>query len=98
MNGYWSLPIVGIPGTIQDTDYPIEAYLSTCGKIEAGSKVEMVALDANDAGQQWERSADDDLGYFTLKNPMSGKYLHGMKGYMKFTIEGNASSFVYLNR
>ena len=41
----------------------------------AGSAVVEEALDATDAGQKWERSADDSSGYFTLKNPNSGKFL-----------------------
>ena len=41
----------------------------------AGSAVVEEALDATDAGQEWERSADDSSGYFTLKNPNSGKFL-----------------------
>merc|ERR1712156_792852 len=55
-------------------------YLSTNGKIEAGSSVEEVALVANDDGQVWERSANDDSGYFTLKNPKSAKFLTQLTG------------------
>ena len=75
----WKIPTVDTPGTIQNIDSGDNGYLSTKGEIEAWSRGEEGALDANDGGQQWERSADDDSGYFTLRNTMSGKFLHGMK-------------------
>ena len=89
--GSWELPSVGTTGTIQNTDVGNNGYLSppsTNGSIEAGSAVEAVAFDANDTIQQWERSADDDSGYFTLKNPKSGKFLTGHNPPNTLTIEG----------
>ena len=42
----------------------------------ARSKVSVdETLSENDDGQQWEKSAVDSSGYFTLKNPNSGKFL-----------------------
>ena len=39
------------------------------------------------SGQHWERSADNGLGYFTLKNLNSGKFLSAVTP-DKITIEG----------
>ena len=76
LNGSWELPLVGTPGTIQNRDAGDHGYLSTNGNTEAGSTVNEVALVANDNGQQWERSANDCLGFFTLNNPNnSGLFL-----------------------
>ena len=75
MTGNWELPTVGTPGTIRNSDTAGDnGYLNINGNIEAGSAVEEVA---NDGGQKWERSANDDSGYFTLKNPNSGLFLIG---------------------
>ena len=71
-------------------------YLSTNGSIAKGSAVEEVAFVANDDGQQWERSAVDDSGYFTLMNPISGKFLAKNNIATHLTIEGNVSFFVLL--
>ena len=89
--GNWVLPNVSTPGTIQNSDIGDKGYLSTNGNTEAGSAVEEVALVANDTRQQWERSADDDSGYFTLKNPKSGKFLTGHNPPNTLSIEGTAS-------
>ena len=88
LTGNWELPTIGTPGTIQNTDSGNNGYLSTNGNIETGSAVEEEALVANDDGQVWERSADDDFGYFTLKNLKSGKFLNGCTGKNMLTIEG----------
>ena len=96
MTGNWELPTVGTPGTIQNMDSGDNGYLSTKGEIEAWSRVEEVPLDANDGGQQWERSADDDSRYFTLKSHKSGKYLNGHNPPNTLTIEGNSSQFLKL--
>ena len=91
LNGSWELPMLGTPGTIQNRDTGEHGYLSTKGKIEAGSVVEEVAFVANDDGQLWERSADDDSGYFTLMNPISGKFLTYKNNTIDaLTIEGMA--------
>ena len=89
LNGSWELPLVGTPGTIQNRDAGDHGYLSTNGNTKAGSTVNEVSLVANDNGQQWERSADDDSGYFTLKNPKSGKFLYVNNPTEMLTIEGN---------
>ena len=76
MTGNWSLPNVGTQGTIQNTVTGDNGYLMIQGD---GFAVEEGALDVNNSGQQWERSTGDDSGYFTLKNPKSGKFLSGHK-------------------
>ena len=92
LTGNWVLPTVGTPGTIQNTYFEENGYLSTNGNIEDGSIVEAMGLVANDSSQQWERSADDDSGYFTLRNLESGKFLSGYNPPNTLTIEGTASS------
>ena len=72
-------------------------YLSTKGSIAKGSAVEEVAFVANDDGQQWERSADDDSGYFTLKNPTSGAHLTAVTE-NQVTIEGMYRTRARLSR
>ena len=96
LTGNWALPIVGTPGTIQNKDAGNNGYLSTDGSIAKGSAVENTSFVANDDGQQWERSADDDSGYFTLMNPISGKFLAKNNIATHLTIEGNVSFFVLL--
>ena len=72
--GNWSIPSTS--GTIQNTATANDmGYLSTNGKTAAGSVVVEEAVDINNDGQKWERSADNGSGYFTLKNPTSGMYL-----------------------
>ena len=88
LTGNWKLPMVGTTGTIQNKDTGNKGYLSTNGNIEAGSSVEEVEFVSNDVGQQWERSVDDNSGYFTLKNPKSGKFLNGHNPPNMLTIEG----------
>ena len=85
----WKIPGTGEKGTIQNTDSGDTGYLRTNGNIAAGSAVEEMALVANDDGQLWERSTDDDLGYFILLNPKSGKVLTGANTPNILTIEGN---------
>ena len=70
LNGIWQLPEANSIGTIQNKASGANAYLST-----NGSLVEEVALDADDKGQKWERSDEDESGYFTLMNPDSEKIL-----------------------
>ena len=71
--GNWEIPSVGTSGTIQNT--ATEKYLSVNGIIEDGSVVVEESLDSNDVGQQWERSANDDSGFFKIKIPDSGLFL-----------------------
>ena len=75
LNGIWQLPEANSIGTIQNKASGANGYLSTNGSTLAGSSVEEVALDADDKGQKWERSDEDESGYFTLMNPDSEKIL-----------------------
>ena len=43
--------------------------------IVEGSEVKLVVLDFLNFTQQWEIGKNDDSGYFTIKNPTSGKFL-----------------------
>ena len=91
LKGNWALPSFGTPGTIQNTNKGEKGYLSTRGKTYAGAEVKEVKLIKHDnAGRQWERSADDAKGYFTLTNPNSGKILAAIDPLSKdtLTIEG----------
>ena len=87
LTGNWQLPGVGATGTIQNTATGDNGYLSVNANTAAGSEVVEEALDATDAGQQWFRSSSDLLGYFTLRNTNSGKYLNAA-GPTTLTIEG----------
>ena len=76
LTGNWTIPSVGTLGAIQNTATANGmGYLSTNGKIPAGSVVVEEAEDTNDDDQKWERSANDDSGLFNLKNPNSGLFL-----------------------
>ena len=67
------IPTVGTTGTIQNG---AGSYLSVNANTAPGSAIVLEAvLDSSDVGQLWERSADDDSGFFTLKNPNSGLFL-----------------------
>ena len=75
LTGTWVIPTnVSTPGTIKHTTTG-SGYLSVNAKIDAGSEVDEEALDDDDVGQLWERSADDDSGFFNLKNLNSGFFL-----------------------
>ena len=76
LTGNWKIPEEGNTSTVQNTD--AGKCLSSYDAIKAGSPVELVDLDANDPGQQWERSGVDSLGYFTLRNSNSGKFLNAL--------------------
>ena len=54
----------------------------------SGSEVIKEDLDANDPGQQWNRSTVDISGYFTLQSINSGKFLTADLKTNKLTIEG----------
>ena len=43
--------------------------------IVEGSEVKLVVLVFHNFTQQWEIGKNDDSGYFTIKNPTSGKFL-----------------------
>ena len=49
--------------------------------------VDETLSDPDDPGQQWEKSTVDSLGYFTLKNPNSGKFLSAITA-EKIIIQG----------
>ena len=65
--------------------------MSTNGNTAAGSTVVEEALDASD-DQKWE-TLNADIGYFILRNPISGKFLTGKNSGNPnlLTIEGIAS-------
>ena len=75
LTGTWVIPTVGTPGTIQNTVKGASGYLSVNENTDAGSVVVEEELDSSDVGQQWETSANDGSGFFTLKNPNSGLVL-----------------------
>ena len=88
LNGTWYIPDTGETETIKNN--ATGKYLSTDDYNEAGSAVVEVSFDPNDDGGKWERSANDDSGYFTLKNPKSGRFLYAQTP-DRLTIEGTAS-------
>ena len=74
LTGNWQLPKASsTPGTIQNKD--TNMYLGVNSGNASGSAIVVEDLDEDDAGQKWERSPDDSSGYFTLRNPDSGKFL-----------------------
>ena len=73
LTGIWQIPTVGTPGAIQNI--ATGGYLSANANTEAGSEVVEEPLGSSDVGQQWERSANDDSGFFNLKHPTSGLFL-----------------------
>ena len=75
LTGNWQIPNSGSTGNIQNTITGANGYLSVNANTAAGSTVVEEALDTNDVGQQWERSANDDSGFFNLQNPKSGLFL-----------------------
>ena len=92
LTGNWQIPSFGTPGPIINTATANGmGYLSTNGKTAAGSVVVEEAEDTNDDDQKWERSANDDSGFFNLKNPNSGLFLT-MKTANTLTI-GNTQFF-----
>ena len=86
LTGNWQIPNSGSTGNIQNTATGANGYLSVNAKTAAGSTVVEEALDTNDVGQQWERSANDDSGFFYLKNPNSGLFLTKKKTANTLTI------------
>ena len=91
LTGNWQIPSVGTPGPITTADGM--AYLRTNNKPAVGSSVEEEDVSYRymgnslyyDDDQKWERSANDDSGFFSLKNPKSGFFLT-MKAANKLTI------------
>ena len=73
--GIWQLPNADETGTIQNIHTGVNGYLTVNANTAAGSAVVEDGLDPTDSGQQWKRSADDNSGYFTLRNSNSGKFL-----------------------
>ena len=72
-NGY-KIPPAGETGTIQTTGSWREQFL-TVNNTTSGSADFQDVFDDSDNRQQWERSADDNEGYFTLTSSISGKLL-----------------------
>ena len=73
LTGNWTIPSIDIPGTINNTD--TGKCLSANANADAGSVVVEEPLDPSDVGQQWERSTNDYLGFFNLKNFNAGLFL-----------------------
>ena len=65
--GNWQLPSPGRTGYIQNTDTGVNGYLNANSNNVAHPIVVEEALDVNNRGQLWKRSADDGSGYFTLE-------------------------------
>ena len=87
LNTHWKIPGTSEKGTIQNTDAGVYGYLSV-NALASGSSVMEETFDASNDGQRWERSVDDELGYFTLKNLKSQKYLTANNPQNTLTIEG----------
>ena len=84
LGGNWTLLPNGTKYTIQNNG---EKQLSVKNSYtDSGSEVVMEALDNNAAGQKWEKS-NISSGYFTLKDPKSGKFLTAASA-DTITIEG----------
>ena len=98
LTGNWVLPSFGTPGIIQNKTAGAHGYLSTNASTHAVANAvytDVEAFDANDVGQLWIRSPDDELGYFSLINTNSQKYLyaHGFDTENRLTVDGNTSMF-----
>ena len=72
--GNWQLPSQGRTGYIQNTDTGVNGYLNANSNNVAHPIVVEEALDVNNRGQLWKRSADDGSGYFTLENDPNPYY------------------------
>ena len=83
MSGRWRIPDAGKTTTIQNIH--TNKFL-TVNSETAGSAVE--SMDATGVEQEWERSPTDSSGYFTLKNPYSGRFLTATHPNNSLTIEG----------
>ena len=97
----WEIPDTGANGTFQNTDAGENGYMSVIpnnGRVPGGSSWILVEekFDASDFGQRWERSVDDELGYFTLKNLKSQSYLTANNSPNTLTIEGMYVSMPHL--
>ena len=81
LTGNWQIPSVGTPGPITTANGM--AYLRTNNAPAVGSVVEEEDVSYRymgnslyyDDDQKWERSANDDSGFFNLKHPNSGLFL-----------------------
>ena len=72
LTGNWDLPKISPPtGTIRNM--ATNCYLSV--NVTGYAVVEEAFVDNNNAGQEWERSADDENSYFMLRNPNYKSYL-----------------------
>lgn len=77
--------LISIPA---DTKNDTRDCFSVNDATASGSAVIKENLDANDPGQQWNRSSIDISGYFTLQSINSGKFLNANIKTNKLTIEG----------
>ena len=89
MAGTWDLPASGQTGYIKQIATILVLGVMNDGNV-AGTKVTL-EISTNRPGQQWERSADCQYGYFTLRNPNSGKFLTGRSA-LTLKIEGKKDS------
>ena len=91
LNDKWLLPDGGEKGIISNKNS--DKYLSIKDN-DPGSEVVEEALNPNTLANahEWQRSADDSSGYFTLKNSKSGRFLTAVTA-DKVTIEGINSLF-----
>ena len=88
LDGNWKLPEANEVGTIENADDTTKGFGVENDGMDAGTKVDVDEnLNDNDIGQQWERSVNDNSGYFTLRSPHSG-YLFTAFTPKKLTIEG----------
>ena len=65
--GNWKLPSPDRTGYIQNTDIGEYGYLNANSKNAPNLQVVEEALDVNNRGQLWKRSADDGSGYIILE-------------------------------
>ena len=70
----YKIPPAGETGTIQATSRWGEQFLTVLNTTSGYTDFEDV-LDDMDDRHQWERSANDDEGFFTLTSSISGKLL-----------------------
>ena len=75
LTGKWKIE----KGNVINADALTTGFGVENGGKAAGTKVSVDEnLSGSTPGQQWERSSDKGLGYFTLKNPNSGKFLSAL--------------------
>ena len=94
LDGNWELPDQNTTGMITNVDNFTFVLGIENDDIASGTLVLTEPLVMNDTGQQWEIGLDNTengTGYFTIKNPISEKFLTAItaeNGIMMLTIEG----------